>query len=117
MPIIGTYNGSSVGEKDLPTGGGGGGGSDQTIVTTVSTSGTISASAQTVLINPSTDISLTLPSPSSNNGKMIYFKNMANYNITFVSPSGTIDGDTNLVMQFANSSLRLISNGTNWNIF
>lgn len=92
-------------------------GSDQTTVTTVSTSGTISDSAQTVFINPSENISLTLPSPLSNNGKMIYFKNMANYDITFGSPSGTIDGNTNLVMQFANSSLRLISDGTNWNIF
>lgn len=91
-------------------------GADQTTVTTVSTSSAIPNTAQTVLINPSTDIMLTLPSPATNNGKMIYFKNLQNFNVTFTTPSGLIDGDTTFITQFRNSSFRLVADGANWYI-
>jgi hypothetical protein len=103
---------------DAPTGGGGGGGSsDQTVVTVVLGAGSIPSTSQTVLISANSDITLTMPSPASNTGKMIYFKNLTDFDVTFTTPSGLIDDDTTLIVQFKNSSFRLISDGSNWYIF
>jgi hypothetical protein len=99
-------------------GGGGGGSSDITVVSVALGSGTIADSAQTVLVNASSDCTLTLPSAASNNGKMIYFKNLTTNQVTLVGSGGElIDGDASLIIQFQYSSLRLISDGTAWYIF
>ena len=98
-------------------GGGGGGSSDQTVVTVVIGAGSIPSTAQTVLLSPTVNITVTMPSPASNNGKMIYFKNLTDFVVTFTTPSGLIDDDSTLIVQFKNSSFRLISDGSNWYIF
>lgn len=98
-------------------GGGGGGSSDQTTVTVVIGTGSIASTAQTVLLSPTSDITVTMPSPSTNTGKMIYFKNLTDFTVTFATPLGLIDDDTTLVVQFKNSSFRLICDGSNWYIF
>lgn len=102
--------------SDTPSGGGGGGSSDQTTVTVVFGNSTIANTAQTVLIDSATDCTLTLPAAGSNNGKMIYFKSINNGDVTFVG-GGLIDGYANMIMQFKNSSFRLISDGSGWYIF
>lgn len=62
MPIIGTYNGSIVGEKDLPTGGGGGGGSTNLAYT---------ASASFGVVTSDTGTDATIPAGSTVNASLM----------------------------------------------
>lgn len=99
------------------TGGGGGGGSDTTVITTVTGTATLASTVQTVLVSALSNITVTMPTPVGNSGKMIYFKNLTDNDVTFTTPAGLIDDDVNLIVQFKNSSFRLISDNVDWNIF
>lgn len=62
MPIIGTYNGSIVGEKDLPTGGGGGGSGANLAYT---------ASASFGVVTSDTGTDATIPAGSTVNASLM----------------------------------------------
>lgn len=62
MPIIGTYNGSIVGEKDLPTGGGGGGGGANLDYT---------ASPSNGIVTSDTGADATIPAGSTVNASLM----------------------------------------------
>jgi hypothetical protein len=63
-------------------------------------------------------ITLTLPSASSNSGSIFYIKNVGVGQVTIaLTGSDKIDSNTSLVLRYTNSSLSLVSDGTDWKIF
>lgn len=71
-----------------------------------------------VLVNNTGNITVTLPDASLFIGEMISIKKVSENNarITIDSDGGTVDGDTSTEIRFFNTSVMLISDGTNWNI-
>ncbi len=61
-------------------------------------------------------LTLTLPGASGNAGVTFYVKNINTQPVT-VTGINTIDGDPDIIIQYRNSAITLISDGTNWNIF
>ena len=65
-----------------------------------------------------TDGTLTLQLPAGVNGKRYSIKNINTGTITVLpDASETINGYSNLVVNYRNSGLTLVFAGTNWNIF
>jgi hypothetical protein len=63
-------------------------------------------------------ITLTLPNPTgANTGRSFYIKNTNNQFVTLLPSINTINGYANMILRYLNSSLILVSDGTNWNIF
>lgn len=84
-------------------------------VNTVSISGNITLDND--FINASGTITLTLPTAIGNSGKIFYVRNAGSGVITInTTGSQNINGYANFVLQFSNSVLGLISDGSNWNI-
>ena len=82
----------------------------------ISTSGTISATSG--FIFASGTITLTLPSAVGLNGKAIYVKNVGSGVININTTGGqTIDGQSNLPIEFQNTVVGFISDNSNWYIF
>jgi len=77
---------------------------------------TLSASNDTVISTATSDITVTLPTAAIL--KSYYFANNSDYQMTIQTTGGQLINDnTSLILQFRNSSLRLISNGTKFLIF
>lgn len=85
--------------------------------TTITTSDTLDQTHNVVLVNNSSDISLTLPQASLNTGKVYYIKKISSGSDK-ISIDGyaaeTIDGDATFNLFIQNSALRLICDGSNW---
>lgn len=72
-----------------------------------------------VLCNNSSDITLTLPSAATSNGRSYYIKKIgSNSNTITIDGDGaeTIDGATQVVLYLENDAARIICNGTAWYI-
>jgi len=83
-------------------------------VSSVSANTTLSSSVGAYLATGS--ITLTLPAASSNVGVVFYIKNVG-VGPVVISGINNIDDDQNLILQYKNSAVTLISDGTGWNIF
>jgi hypothetical protein len=83
-------------------------------VTTVTGNTTMTTSTGVYFANGL--LTLTLPAASGNAGVTFYVKNINTAPVT-VTGINTIDGDTDIIIQYRNSAITLISDGTNWNIF
>ena len=60
-------------------------------------------------------ITLTLPAATGNAGKTFTIKNTGTGMIT-IQGAQTIDGNANIVLEFTNTAISLVSNGTTWSI-
>ncbi|MGB9771913.1 MAG: hypothetical protein ACPLX7_08045, partial [Candidatus Kapaibacteriota bacterium] len=86
-------------------------GSISTKVSVVSSNTTLDETYYTVLANSTSDITITLPNPSSLNiGRTYVIKNINSGNVTI---SGSIEGASSVVIR-QRESLELISNGSTW---
>lgn len=87
-------------------------------VTTVSTNYAIQTTDRLIVVNSVLDTNLTLPLASDVAGQSYQIKNI-NINKVTILPSGsdTIDGNSNLVIQYQYSSVILASTGYSWAIF
>jgi hypothetical protein len=83
-------------------------------VTTVTGNTTMTTSTGVYFANGL--LTLTLPAASGNAGVTFYVKNINTAPVT-VTGINNIDGDTDIIIQYRNSAITLISDGTNWNIF
>ena len=83
-------------------------------VTTVSANTTMSTAIDVYFANG--PITLTLPNASGNAGETFYVKNINNQPVT-VTGINTIDNSANMIMSYLKSSITIISDGSNWNIF
>jgi hypothetical protein len=118
------YGGAGVG-RDLHVGGtvysggialGSGGGSS--VFTVVTTSSNTAITNVTGILLASGTITISLPSAAINTGKNMQIKNVGTGEITVACTGGnTIDGGANMILQYTNSSLGVVSDGTNWFIF
>ena len=62
-------------------------------------------------------ITLILPPAAANSGKEIQIKNAGGYITILPTGVDTIDSNTSMILQFTNSAIGVISDGTNWFIF
>jgi len=129
VPVL-TYAGGAVRVSNIANLRIQGGQANATIITdglgnvsyTVSKYTTANVSVSTTLIPgvnmylASGPITLTLPPASNNIGVVFLVKNINNSDVK-VEGADPINGDTNIILQFKNSSLSLISDGSGWNIF
>lgn len=60
-------------------------------------------------------LTIQLPAASTRTGKPVQIKNINNLNVTILPTGGElIDGYTEIIMQFENSLLGVVSTGTGW---
>ncbi|ROL58455.1 tail fiber protein [Bacteroidetes/Chlorobi group bacterium Naka2016] len=86
-------------------------GSISTKVSVVTSGVTLDETYHTVLANASSNITITLPNPSTSNvGRTYIIKNINTGNVTI---SGSIEGSSLLVLR-QKESIELISNGSTW---
>ncbi|QLH54811.1 MAG: hypothetical protein CH6_4159 [Candidatus Kapaibacterium sp.] len=86
-------------------------GSISTKVSVVTSNITLDETYHTVLANASSNITITLPNPSTSNvGRTYIIKNINTGNVTI---SGSIEGSSSLVLR-QKESIELISNGSTW---
>jgi hypothetical protein len=97
-------------------GGGGGGSGDPNYYVYVTGNYTMANTNQVVISRATIPITVTLPNAA--NVKSYYFQNMSDNEMTLSTVSSQlINNDTTLVLQFKESSCRLLSNGTGFLIF
>lgn len=80
-------------------------------------SGTYAITGGTVFVSDPSggDFTITLPSASSNTGRLIVVKHVgATGVLTVNSASGTIDGETSLLITQQWSAVHFVSDGANW---
>ena len=98
------------------TGPSGGGGDSTRSISFVTSNTNLTTTYNTYLA--SGQITLTLPSAASNSGRAFYIKNVGVGQVTIaLTGSDKIDSNTSLVLRYTNSSLSLVSDGTDWKIF
>lgn len=86
---------------------------------TITQNTTLSSLDDVVIVDCSfSNISITMPSPTSMAGKTITFKTINGpYKLTLISPSGSnIDGNLSIDIPYKNTSISVFSNSTNWYI-
>lgn len=87
-------------------------------IKTVSTNYSVLADDSIILTNTTSSLTITLPAASLLTGKSYEFKNINTGTITLVgSGSDTIDGYSNLVIQYKNSMLGVRSLGSSWMVY
>lgn len=87
-------------------------------VTTLTASTTLNETHNVVLCNNG-PYAVTLPAAASNTGRVYYLKNIDADGDDFVidgNGSETIDGQSNYFLELYHQSVRLISDGTNWQV-
>ena len=85
-------------------------------VRTITASGSVLTTDDIVIVNSSSAVTLTMPNAST--VKMYYIKNVGTGTVTINTVSSqTIDGDSNLIMEFQWSAVQLSATGTEWLIF
>lgn len=69
-----------------------------------------------VLVTATSNVNVTLPSASTVSGKEINIKKVAGASSVFIEPNSTetIDDNSNLEIKFINTSINLVSDGSNW---
>lgn len=97
-------------ELVVTTGGSGG----TNAIRTVTTSTTL-LSTDNYIISNGSSITLTLPAVIV--GELLNIKNISTTTLTIAPSSGTIDGSSTITLPVQNTSVSLISDGTNWFIF
>lgn len=87
-------------------------------VTTTAITYTALSTDEIILVNALAGaITINLPTTVGNTGKKYFIKKVdSSVNTVTIQPSGlqTIDGDLTKVIQFTNSSMAIVSNGSNW---
>lgn len=100
IPIVGwTVSNGSVINQTYP-------------IRTITTATTLLASDNYVLVNGSGAVTVTLPAPVI--GQLYNIKNITTNLVTIISTSGTIDGSSSATLPVQDTSLGLITDGTNW---
>ena len=108
--------------RAVSSGGGGGGSADLTWSSTSSTSFSFSGNTNAVRVDVSSNaVDVILPAPGgSNSGKIFTIKHIAGdlntNNLTVTPTSGSIDDAASVTMFQNKSSIRVSSDGSNWNV-
>lgn len=93
---------------------------DKTIapVTVTATTHTVAATTNFLIFNTTGNCTVTLPSPSTNSGRVLWVKNIAAFSITSASsnvkPLTTNTAGTAILSNSAGKFAQLVSDGTNW---
>lgn len=95
-------------------GGGGGGGGASTNLVTVSANYTALEDDSVILVDASSaNVEITIP--ASDSGKQYSVKKIdSSANTVEIVPAGTIDGEASKTIQYQNTNILIVTDGTNW---
>jgi len=95
--------------------GSGGGGSILAVTTQTGASYTATSANDLIICNPTTLQTINLFTAAGNTGKVLYIKNISDYEVVIDGNSTeTIDGSETLSIILKNTSVSIVSDGTNW---